>query len=197
VAVYPTPTVGMVGIFEDVARRATLGIKRERDALVLVGDFRPDLGGSEYLEVVHGRVEGAPPAPKLASEKVVSDAVRRAVSSGVVDTAHDLSTGGLAVALSEMALGGGIGAEIQLPPDGRHDVALFGEVGGCVLLAVPEERLKELEEVLEEVRHIRIGRTGGERLRVSGLLDLGLDELRTAYERDLFERHTPEGGHLG
>ena len=197
VAVYPTPTVGMVGVFEDVRKRATPGIKREGDTLVLVGDFRPALGGSEYLEIVHGRVEGAPPGPDLTSEKAVSDAVRRAVSSGVVDTAHDLSAGGLAVALSEMALMGGVGAEVQLLSAGRQDVGLFGEVGGCVLLAVPQERLEELEEVLAGVRHVRIGRTGGERLRVSGLVDLRLDELRTAYERDLFERYAPEGGHLG
>ena len=196
-AVYPTPSVGMVGIFEDVGRRATSGIKREGDVLVLAGEFRPVLGGSEYLAIVHSRLAGAPPVPDLASEKAVSDAVRRAVSSGLVDTAHDLSGGGLAVALSEMAIVGGIGAEVRLLPGGRQDVALFGEVGGCILLAVPEERLGELEEVFEGVHYARIGRTGGERLKVSGLLDLRLDELKAAYERDLFERHAPEGGHLG
>src|SRR5919199_1527964 len=81
-AVYPTPTVGMVGVFVDVGRHATPGIKREGDALVLVGDFGPVLGGSEYLEIVHGRVAGAPPAPDLASETAVSDAVRRALAAG-------------------------------------------------------------------------------------------------------------------
>jgi phosphoribosylformylglycinamidine synthase subunit PurL len=196
-AVYPTPTVAMLGVFEDVGRRATPGIKREGDVLVLVGDFRPVLGGSDYLEIVHGQVAGAPAVPDLAAEKAVSDAVRRAVSSGLVDTAHDISGGGLAVALSEMALVGGIGAEVRLLPDGRRDATLFGEVGGCILLAVPEERLGELEATLEGVHYAWIGRTGGERLRVSGLVDLGLDELRAVYERDLFERHAPEGGHLG
>ena len=196
-AIYPTPTVGMVGVFEDVGRHATPGIKREGDALVLVGDFRPVLGGSDYLEIVHGQVAGAPPAPDLASEKAVSDAVRRAISAGVVDTAHDLSGGGLAVALAEMALCGVIGAEARLLPGGRQDLTLFGEVGGCILVAVPEGRIGELEEHLEGVHYSRIGGTGGGRLKVSGLIDAGLDELGEAYERDLFERHAPEGGHLG
>ncbi|MDP8949297.1 MAG: phosphoribosylformylglycinamidine synthase subunit PurL [Actinomycetota bacterium] len=198
-AVYPTPAVGMVGVFEDVGRHATPGIKREEDAVVLVGDFRPVLGGSDYLEIVYGRIAGAPPATDLVSEKEVSDAVRRAVATGVVDTAHDLSGGGLAVALAEMALSSeaGIGAEVRLLPGGRQDVALFGEVRGCILLAVPEERLGELEEHLGGVPHAWIGGTGGERLKVGGVIDAGLDELGEAYERDLFERHAPEGGHLG
>ena len=197
--VYPTPAVGMVGVFEDVGRHATPGIKREGDAVVLVGDFRPVLGGSDYLEIVYGRIAGAPPAPDLASEKEVSDAVRRAVAAGVLDTAHDLSGGGLAVALTEMALSSeaGIGAEVRLLPGGRQDVALFGEAGGCILLAVPEERLGELKEHLGGVPHSRIGRTGGERLKVGGVIEAGLDELREAYEQDFFERHAPEGGHLG
>ena len=196
-AIYPTPTVGMVGVFEDVGRHATPGIKRKGDALLLIGDFRPVLGGTDYLEIAHGQVVGTPAVPDLASEKAASDAVRQAISAGVVDTAHDLSGGGLAVALAEMALCGGIGAEARLLPGGRQDVALFGEVGGCILVAVPEGRLGELEEHLKGVHYARIGGTGGGRVKVSGSIDAGLDELREAYERDLFERHAPEGGHLG
>jgi phosphoribosylformylglycinamidine synthase len=198
-AVYPTPVVGMLGVFEDVSRRATPGIKREGDAVVLVGDFWPALDGSDYLEVVHGRIAGTPPVPDLMSERAVADAVRRAISAGVVDTAHDLSGGGLAVALTEMALAGeaGIGAEVQLLPGSRQDVAFFGESGGCILLAVPEARLVELEEHLEGVHYSLIGRTGGEGLKVVGLVNLALDEVEEAYERDLFERHAPEGGQIG
>ena len=198
-AVYPTPVVGMLGVFEDVSRRATPGIKREGDAVVLVGDFWPALDGSDYLEVVHGRIAGTPPVPDLMSERAVADAVRRAISAGVVDTAHDLSGGGLAVALTEMALAGeaGIGAEVQLLPGGRQDVALFGESGGCILLAIPEARLVELEEHLEGVHYSLIGRTGGEGLKVVGLVNLALDKVEEAYEQDLFERHAPEGGQIG
>jgi phosphoribosylformylglycinamidine (FGAM) synthase-like enzyme len=98
-----------------------------------------------------------------------------------------------------MALAGeaSVGAEVQLPPGERQDVALFGESGGCVLLAVPEARLVELEEHLAGAHYSRIGRTGGDTLEVLGLVSLALDELEEAYERDLFERHAPEGGHIG
>ncbi len=195
-AIYPTPTVGMVGVFEDVNRRSTPAIKREGDVLMLVGDFRPSLGGSEYLEIAHGRTAGVPAAPDLAGEKAAADAVRRAITAGIVDTAHDLSGGGLSVALAEMAMKGGVGAEARLLPGGRQDVALFGEVGGCILVAVPGEKLGELEEHLGGVHHVRIGETGGERLKVSGV-DVRIGELRGAYERDLFERHAPEGGQIG
>jgi len=196
-AIYPTPTVGMVGVFEDVSRCTTVGSSREGDAIFLVGDFRPSLAGSEYLEIAHGTIAGAPPEPDLRAEKAASDAVRRAVSAGIADTAHDLSVGGLAVALAEMAIRAGVGAEVRLLPGARQDVALFGEAGGCFLLTVSEGRLGELTDALEGAHCSRIGRIGGDRLMVPGLLDVGLGRLRDAYERDLFERYALEEGHVG
>jgi len=196
-AIYPTPSVGMVGVFEDVSRFATPRFKREGDALVVVGSFRPALAGSEYLKVSHGKVAGAPARPNVMLEKAVSDAVRRAIAGGVVDTAHDLSGGGLSVALAEMVLAGGIGVEARLLPGGRQDVALFGECGSCVLVAVPESRMGDLSEALGDVPQAVIGATGGSRLAIRGLLSVGLEELAAVYDRDLFERHAPEGGHLG
>ncbi|HET7478751.1 MAG TPA: phosphoribosylformylglycinamidine synthase II, partial [Rubrobacteraceae bacterium] len=87
----------------------------------------------------------------------------------------------------EMAVAGGIGAEVQLLPGGRQDVALFGETGGCILVAVPEGRIGELEEALSGVPHSRVGSTGGGRLKVAGVLDAGVDDMSAAYERDLFD----------
>jgi phosphoribosylformylglycinamidine synthase II len=185
-AIYPTPLVGMVGVLEDVSRIATPEFKREGDAVFLVGEFRPTLGGSDYLEVAYGKVSGVPPVPDLEVEKRVADAVRCAISTGIVDTAHDLSGGGLVVALTEMAAAGGVGVEVQLLPGGRQDVALFGECGGCILVAVPEEKVAEFEEALGEVPRGRIGRTGGDRMKVMGLMDAGLRGLEEAHGRDLF-----------
>jgi phosphoribosylformylglycinamidine synthase II len=195
-AVYPTPVVGMVGILQDVERHATPGFKREGDRVVLIGTFQPSLAGSEYLKIVHGTVAGAPPAPDLATEKGCSRVLRHLIAKGIVDTAHDLSGGGLAVALAEMALAGGIGMEfdrVEIEPllgGWREDAALFGETGASYLIALPEERWRDFEEALGEVSYEiaydPIGRTGGDRLEVSGLIDIGLDELREAYERDLF-----------
>jgi phosphoribosylformylglycinamidine synthase subunit PurL len=191
-AVYPTPVVGMVGVLADVRRHATPGFKREGDLVLLIGRFRPTLAGSEYLEVVHGKVAGAPPEPDLAREKEYADAVRSLVAEGIVDTAHDLSGGGLAVALAEMALGGGTGIVFQ---DGeiaskfagvRGDAALFGEASGCLLVAVPEERLEDLQRALGEIPYGHIAWTGGDRFEIGEDVNVNLKELGEAYEHDFF-----------
>ncbi|MDQ3793567.1 MAG: phosphoribosylformylglycinamidine synthase subunit PurL [Actinomycetota bacterium] len=202
-AVYPTPVVGMVGVLEDVQRRATPGFKREGDRVVIVGRYPGSLAGSGYLEVVHGSVAGAPPRPDLAAEKEYADLVRRLIESGIVDTAHDVSGGGLAVALAEMSLLGGIGMEMfdvtaAMPfCDLRPDAALFGEEGESILVATSMERWDDLETALVGFSYDEIGTTGGNRLKIPGLIDVSVDELRGAYERDLFESHAPQGGHIG
>ncbi|MDQ4127396.1 MAG: AIR synthase related protein, partial [Actinomycetota bacterium] len=208
-AVYPTPTVGMVGIFEDVSRHATPAFKREGDMVVIVGEpvgearNRP-LDGSEYLEIVHGKVAGVPAKPNLLAEKKYSDLIRGFVADGIVDTVHDLSGGGEFLALAEMVLAGGIGFEYggevereELLYDGRGDAGLFGERGACFLIAVPEARWDDLQDALIGSAYDFIGYTGGDRFKAYDLIDVGLSELRHAYERDLFERHAPAGGHIG
>ncbi len=202
-AIYPTPAVGMVGVFDDVCRHATSGFKREGDMVVHLGDYRPTLAGSDYLEIVHGKVVGRPEAPRLSHEKEYADLVRLLVAEGIVDTAHDVSGGGLAVALAEMSVAGGIGMvvdRVEVEPmlrGRRRDEALFGECGAHFVVAVPEERWEDLQEALAGIPYDQIGRTGGDRFAIPGLLDLTVDDLRAAYDRDLFERHAPEGGHLG
>jgi phosphoribosylformylglycinamidine synthase II len=206
-AIYPTPTVGMVGILNDANRHATPALKREGDIIVVIGEgWRTSLAGSEYLEVVQGRVAGRPPEPDLAAEKEYSDLVRRLVADGLIDTAHDISGGGEAVALAEMALAGGLGVEYEeieadLRADGpggrRTDTALFGENGASFLVAVPEEQWDELQKALSGVPYDSIARVGGDSIKIGNLIDIGLNDLSEAYKRDLFETHAPEGGHIG
>ncbi|HEX5914023.1 MAG TPA: AIR synthase-related protein, partial [Rubrobacter sp.] len=206
-AIYPTPTVGMVGVLEDVDRHASPAFKREGDLVVVIGGGSPaSLDGSEYLEIVHGRVAGRPPRPDLGAGKETSDLVREMVRSGLVDTAHDISGGGEIVAIAEMALAGGLGVEYEEGKaerriagrgGGRADVALFGEGSGGFVVAVPEERWNELQEALVGFAYDVVGTTGGDRVRRDDLIDIKLSELREAYERDLFEVHAPEGGHIG
>jgi phosphoribosylformylglycinamidine synthase subunit PurL len=196
-AVYPTPVVGMVGVLADVRRHATPGFKREGDIVVVLGggprslDESP-LAGSDYLGIVHDKVAGIPPRPDLAAERQVSDLVRNMIRSGLVDTAHDLSGGGEAVALAEMALAGGIGFEYEdheiesIIRTGSTVAILFGERGASFLVAVPEERWDELQDALAGVAYDRVGCTGGDRFNIDGLIDVKLEELREAYERDLF-----------
>jgi phosphoribosylformylglycinamidine synthase len=194
-AVYPSPVVGMVGVLEDVERHATPGFKRAGDIVVVLGGAPSEespLAGSDYLDVVHGKVAGRPPGPDLAAEREASDLVRGMIRSGLVDTAHDLSGGGEAVALAEMALAGGIGFEYEdheiesIVGDGRAVEILFGEEGAGFLVAVPEERWDDLQGALSRVSYDVVGYTGGDRFKIGGLIDLSLNEMREAYERDLF-----------
>ena len=195
--IYPTPTVGMVGLLEDVGRHATPGFKREGDMVVVIGGgSHVSLAGSDYAEVVHGRVAGRPPGPDLASEKRTADLVREMVRSGLVDTAHDVSGGGEIVAVAEMALAGGLGIEYEEGElermtegqgGGRRDVALFGESGETFIVAVPEERWEELQDVLTQAAgYDQFGTVGGDSIKVGDAIDLKLSDLRKAYERDLF-----------
>ena len=206
-AIYPTPTVGMVGVLEDVDRHATPGFKRKGDLVVVIGGKPPvSLDGSEYLEIVHGRVAGRPPRPDLGAGKEIADLVRGMVCSGLVDTAHDISGGGEIVAVAEMALAGGLGIEYERGElermtagrgGGRADVALFGEGSGAFVVAVPEERWNGLQDVLVGVPYDAVGKTGGDRFKIGNLIDVRLSDLREAYEHDLFESYAPEGGHIG
>jgi phosphoribosylformylglycinamidine synthase II len=204
-AIYPTPTVGMVGVLEDVDRHASPGFKREGDLVVIIGRGSPgSLGGSEYLDIVHGRIAGRPSRPDLAAVKQTADLVRGMVRSGLVDTAHDISGGGEIVAIAEMALAGGLGIEYEegelermTAGRGRADVALFGEGSGTFVVAVAEESWDEVQDALVEFAYDVVGTTGGDRFEIGDLIDVELSELREAYERDLFESYVPEGGHIG
>jgi phosphoribosylformylglycinamidine synthase II len=196
-AVYPTPVVGMVGVLEDVRHHATPAFKREGDMVVVIGNRSGvSLAGSEYLEIIHGRVAGKPPEPDLAAEKKTADLVRNMIRSGLVDTAHDVSGGGELVALAEMALAGGLGIEYEEDKlermiagrvGGRADVALFGEEPGGFVVAVSLERWDELQDALAEVPgYDQIGTVGGDRFKIGDLVDVSLQDLKGAYERDLF-----------
>jgi phosphoribosylformylglycinamidine synthase II len=213
-AIYPTPTVGMVGVMKDVTRHATAAFKREGDRVMIVGGVKNELSfaGTEYLEVVHGRATGKVPVPYVSEEKAYSDLIRGLVERGLVDTVHDISGGGAVIALAKMAMAGGMGFEYDedelerlLEYIRRPDLAFFGESGASFLIAFPEERWDEVQDAFGAtdssgeswVAYDDVGHTGGDRFAVGDLIDLGLDELREAYERDLFEAHAPEGGHIG
>lgn len=140
-AIYPTPVVGMVGLVEDTDHITTQAFKSEGDVIVLLGETRAELGGSEFQHVVHGVTEGRPPQLDLAEERRLLDAVYGAIRDGLVRSAHDLSEGGLAAALAESCISGRVGASVELASGGlRPDVALFSESQSRILLtAAPDD----------------------------------------------------------
>ncbi|HSK47001.1 MAG TPA: phosphoribosylformylglycinamidine synthase subunit PurL, partial [Coriobacteriia bacterium] len=111
--IYPTPTVGLVGLLEDIDKHCTMSFKDEGDVIVLVGESEAELGGTEYLKVEHGVVSGRPPALDLELEAAVQTVVRDGIRNGLVKSAHDCSEGGIAVALAESCLAGDIGADVH------------------------------------------------------------------------------------
>ena len=182
-AILPTPVVGGVGLIADLSRRATLALRRPNDTLVLIGETAGWLGASLYLREISGREDGAPPPVDLDAERRNGDFVRSLIENGDTDICHDLSDGGLLVAVAEMALAGDVGATIEVPDDGTAPHAwLFGEDQGRYILAVakagPILEAAEKAGVPAQV----IGTSGGSALKVAGGHTISLDELRAAHE---------------
>lgn len=188
-AIYPTPVVGMVGLVQDVDHITTQAFKQEGDAILLLGDTRGELGGSEFQYAVHGVTEGRPPALDLAAERRLLDAVLDAIRGGLVRSAHDVSDGGLAAALAESAISGGIGANVTLASGGlRPDVALFSESQSRIVLTAAPDQAEALRSAIESagVPVQVIGTVGGDRLRVEidgkPALDEPVGELKSVWE---------------
>ncbi|BAQ45846.1 MULTISPECIES: phosphoribosylformylglycinamidine synthase subunit PurL [Methylobacterium] len=185
VGILPTPTIGGVGVVDDVEKIATVAFKRDGDALVLIGATKGWLGQSAYLATVCGREEGAPPPVDLAAEKRNGDFVRGLITSGIVDTVHDLSDGGLAVTVAEMALAGNIGAVLpECPLPVACHAYLFGEDQGRYLLAVEPDAVADLlySASAQGIDAAVIGVTGADSLTLPGDEIVTLDDLRTAHE---------------
>jgi phosphoribosylformylglycinamidine synthase subunit PurL len=169
-SIHPTPVLGVVGLLDDIRKAVTPGFKAAGDAVVLVGESLEEVGGSEYLKVVHGLEAGAPPSIDLEQEKRNQEFVIEAVDGGLVRSAHDLSEGGLAAALAESAFHGapGLGCEVDLDGPLRDDVLLFGESQSRILLTCRPAKLARLLG-LAEARGVpakELGRTGGDSIAI-------------------------------
>ena len=177
----PTPAIGGVGLVEDVARSATLAFKAAGDDILLIGGAPSWLGRSAWLTTVAGREEGAPPPVDLKAEHRNGEFVASLIRAQRVTAAHDLSDGGLAVALAEMALAGAMGATITAE-DPEH-AFLFGEDQGRYVLTCAPAATAEIEAEAKraDVPFSRIGVTGGATLRL-GSTTIALAALNEAYE---------------
>ncbi|MBF0564835.1 MAG: phosphoribosylformylglycinamidine synthase subunit PurL [Nitrospirae bacterium] len=205
-AIYPTPTVAMVGIIDDPSKAVTMGFKGEAEVIVLLGDTREELGGSEYLYLVHGLERGLPPAIDPRKEADLCGLLTELNGRGLIRSAHDCSEGGLAVALAECSIEGGVGAEVDLstlsvicgspgnspagnlagnPVTGgiRRDALLFGESSGRVVVSTREEDVTGVLRIAAEsgISASVIGMTGGKRFIIkiedSPLVDIPLVDI--------------------
>jgi phosphoribosylformylglycinamidine synthase subunit PurL len=185
--ILPTPAIGGVGVIADVAQAATIAIARAGDVLLLIGETKGWLGQSAYAAALAQRHDGAPPPVDLAQERANGDFVRKAILARRVSAAHDLSDGGLAVGLAEMALAGGVGATIDSLPEGPTHAILFGEDQARYLLAAAPEAVKLLlaEAAAEGVAARAIGVTGGNALTLPREAPILLTDLRKAHETPL------------
>ena len=136
-AILPTPVVGVLGVIDDVERRTPMSWTTDGDAIWLVGSTADELGGSEWSHVVHGHLGGLPPVVDLTRERQVADIAVAASRDGLLTAAHDVSVGGLAVTLAEMALRSGRGARIFLPDELDPFLSLFSESTGRIVFVVP------------------------------------------------------------
>jgi phosphoribosylformylglycinamidine synthase subunit PurL len=183
--ILPTPTIGGVGLLDDVRRHATLAFKREGDLVLLIGESKGWLGQSLYLREVCGREEGAPPPVDLEAEKRNGDFVRNLICTGLVDTVHDCSDGGLAVALAEMAMAGGIGVVLpECPVALPCHAYLFGEDQGRYVIAVDGETATEIlySASSKGISVAIVGVTGANSLTLPGDEAIPVADLRAAHE---------------
>jgi len=190
----PTPVIGMVGLLDDASLHVTQWFKGEGDAIVLLGRNREELGGSEYLAVLHGQARGALPWIDLDLERRLIRAVLTAAREGLLRSAHDVDEGGLAVALAECCItaetGAALGARVELESVGlRPDALLFGESHGRIVLSLRRRHLTRLREIVrrEEIPLAVIGEVRGQRLEINDIVDLDVTSLRARW-RGALER---------
>jgi phosphoribosylformylglycinamidine synthase len=199
-AILPTPAIGGVGLMDDYAQMASIGFKAEDEAIYLIGQepwaspnpARGHLGQSLWLREIHGREDGDAPHVDLTLEKNSGEFVRELIAAGLVSAVHDVSDGGLAVALAEMALAGGLGAEVEAHPDYSPAAWWFGEDQGRYLVTVPDvgafqrqlaKGTRDADTASSGLR--RIGTVGGDRLFGVKLADLR--ETHESFFRDWME----------
>ncbi len=150
-AVYPTPTIGMVGVIDDESQIMTLNFKQEGDAIYLLGRSRNDLGSSQYLAKIHG-VEYSPcPDFDLNEEYNVQQLVLKAIHSGILQSAHDVSEGGIFINCLESAMAGKLGFDICTEAEIRNDAWLFGEAQSRIVVSLKTENVAKLESLAAEL----------------------------------------------
>jgi phosphoribosylformylglycinamidine synthase len=181
-AILPTPTIGGVGLLEQFTRSMTLSFKVEGEAVLLIGETRGHLGQSLYLRDVCGREEGAPPPVDLAAERRHGDFVRGLIDDGLLSAVHDVSDGGVLVALAEMAMASGIGAVLEAPADVPAHAFWFGEDQGRYVVTARDAEVIVRRAAAAAVPLTRLGATGGHLLALADARPLSVRDLVSRFE---------------
>ncbi|MEO6701789.1 MAG: phosphoribosylformylglycinamidine synthase subunit PurL, partial [Jatrophihabitantaceae bacterium] len=188
-AILPTPVVGVLGVIDDVAKRTPMALNGDGAQLYLLGETADEFGGSEWAHVVHGFLGGRPPKVNLGREKLLADVLIQASADGLVEAAHDVSDGGLFVAVAEACLRGTSGVRLEVPDGADPFVFLFSESAGRAVVAVTRSQEAALVELCtaSKLPAQRIGMVDvlESAIEVLGQFRLPTSELRTAWAATL------------
>ena len=193
VAIYPTPVVGMIGLIPDCSKAITQFFKKEGDVIILLGETKEELGGSEYLKILHNKEKGKPPELILDLESRLHDVCLEAIHKGFVKSAHDCSEGGLAIAIAESAVSGPVtlGAEISLESSIRKDALLFGESQSRIVLSASKKHIEKIIGIAEkkEVPATIIGKVTKNSLKVHinsrSVIELSCGKIKKAWKNTI------------
>lgn len=185
-AVFPTPTIGMIGLIENVDNMLTAYFKNEGDIVFIVGGDKREIGGSEYLSFIHGLIQGDCPDVDLTKEKLINDTLLELNSKKLLKSAHDVSDGGIGIALAECCVinrDANIGCSVKLNYKDRFDYSLFSESQGRIIVSVDKKNSEKVTRLLSDKRipFEEIGVTGGNELVINDNIKLELDIISNMY----------------
>ena len=189
-AVYPTPVIGMVGLIEDLDNIVSMEFKNSDDLIVCIGAINASLGGSEYLKTCHNLIEGPLPNLNITLERKVQEMCLEAIGLGIINSAHDMSDGGLAVNIAEsiIASNGNIGAELNVSRKLSDVELLFGECPSVIIVSISEKNLYELVILSKKynVHTQTIGKvTSNSKMIINDILSVSKSDMKKAYNHSL------------
>jgi phosphoribosylformylglycinamidine synthase len=185
-SIHPTPIIGMLGVLDDAGKQVDIAFKNEGDVLVLLGETMPELGGSQYAKAIHNHLGGTPPEIDLAHEKALQDLLVSLAGELLIQSAHDVSEGGLAVALAECAMAGGVGATIEsIADEEERHIWLFSESAGRVIVTCTQNDLVKIRKAAGTMAMTVLGTVGGETLNVQGAFEIPIEQIEDAYGESL------------
>jgi len=185
-AVYPTPTIGMVGLIDDITNVTTSFFKNEGDLIYILGDDKEELGGSEYLKVIHKKVEGNCPQIDLPTEKMLQNSILELIKKKLINSAHDVSEGGVVCAIAECCIINEekkLGATVMFPVKSRKDFTYFSETQSRIIVSVSIGNKSEFEKLLHSINQSfnHLGKVGGSVLKINDDINVTIENLADLY----------------